>query len=148
MIEFASDNFRLAGIVVEMLLLAGHFEVAATGKVAINRFFAHELLNTIDRCQGRGVHALGALAAVICHEPVHPQLETGEHHAAVARTGAPAESPVKPAPMTATSACCGGGCVASVGGISAVVSQKFCSRSVMLPSKHRSLFDHASFGES
>ena len=63
-IEFAGDDFGLAGVVVEMLLLAGDFEVAAAGEVAVDRFFAHDLFDAIYGGQRGGVHALGALAAV------------------------------------------------------------------------------------
>ncbi len=92
MIELARDHLRLAGVVVEMLLLAGHFQVAATREVAIDIFFADNLLHTIDGFEGCSVHALGAFAAIHRNELVHAQLHSSQNHAAIAGTGSPAES--------------------------------------------------------
>ena len=39
-VELARDHFHLAGVVVEVLLLAGDLQMAAAGKVAIDAFFA------------------------------------------------------------------------------------------------------------
>ena len=91
MLEFACDHFRLPRIIVEVLLLAGDFQVSATREVAVDALFAHDLLDAIDRVQRRRIHAPGTLAPVPRDELVHSQLHAREHHAAVARTRAPAD---------------------------------------------------------
>ena len=90
MIEFARDHFGLPRVVVEMFLLAGDFEMAATREIAVDVFFADNLLDAIDGRERRGVHAPRELASVHRDELVHAQLHAGQHHAAVAGTGSPA----------------------------------------------------------
>src|SRR5271165_743132 len=91
MIELAGDYLHLARIVVEMLLLAGHFEMAAAGEVAIDGFFSDDLLDAINGLQRRGVHAAGEIVSVHGDELVHAQLHAGQNHTAVAGTGSPAD---------------------------------------------------------
>ena len=50
-IELARDHLHLPRVIVEMLLLAGHFEMAATGEVAVDGFLTDDLLDAIDRWQ-------------------------------------------------------------------------------------------------
>src|SRR5258706_1421305 len=91
MIKFARNHLRLAAVVVEMLLLAGHFQVAATREVAVNSLVTNNLLHTIDGFEGRGVHALSEFASIDRDELVHAQLHAGQHHATVAGAGSPAD---------------------------------------------------------
>src|SRR5881628_3864097 len=74
-----------------MRLLAGDFEVAAARETAVDVFVTHDLLDAIDRFEGSGVHFAKGLAAVAFDERGNGQFHTGEDHAAVAATGAPAE---------------------------------------------------------
>ena len=90
-VELAGDDFGLAGVVVEMLLLAGDFEMSAAGEVAVDCFFDHDLFDAVDGGERRGIHALSEFASVHGDELVHAQLHAGEHHASIARTGAPAD---------------------------------------------------------
>ena len=91
MIELARNHFRLPRVIVEMLLLAGHFEMAAAGKVAVNCFLPNDLFDAIDRRKRCGVHAADEIASIHGDELVHAELHPGEHHAAVAGTGSPAD---------------------------------------------------------
>src|ERR1700690_2558845 len=91
MIELACNHLHLTSVIVEMLLLAGHFEVAAPGEVAVNGFFADNLLDAIDGLKGCGVHAAREIAFVHGDELVHAQFHTSQHHSAVAGAGTPAD---------------------------------------------------------
>ena len=64
MIELAGNYFHLPRIIVKMFLLAGHFEVAAAGEIAIDSFFADNLFDTINRSNRGCVHSLRSLAPV------------------------------------------------------------------------------------
>src|SRR6202042_170557 len=76
--------------IVEMLLLAGDFKVAATRKVAVDGFVSDYLLDAIDGGQRCRVHSLRELAPIPGDEFVPPQLHARQHHSAIAGTGAPA----------------------------------------------------------
>src|SRR5580698_5565947 len=89
-VEFARDQFSLPCVVVKMLLLAGYFEVATPREIAIDGFFADNPFHTIDGCQRCSIHPFGQLPSISGDELVHPKLQPGQHHAAIARTGAPA----------------------------------------------------------
>jgi len=90
-VEFAGDDFGLAGVIVKVLLLAGDFEMAAAGEIAGDGFFFHNLLYAVDGGERGGVHALGAFAAILGDELVDAQLHAGEDHASVAGAGAPSD---------------------------------------------------------
>ena len=90
-VELAGNDFRLAGVVVKVLLLAGDFEMAAAGEVAVDRFLAHDLFDAIHGRERGGVHALGPLAPVHRDELVYSEFHPGKDHPAIARTGAPAD---------------------------------------------------------
>src|SRR5690242_21442796 len=89
-VEFADNYFRLSGIVIEVLLLAGNFEMSATGEVTIDLFLADDRLHAINRGQRSSIHASGALAAIHRNQLVNSKLQASKDHAAVARAGAPA----------------------------------------------------------
>lgn len=84
MIEFARDHLRLPRVIVEMLLLAGYFEMAATGEITVDSFFADDPLDAIDGRKRGGVHAAGKVASVHGDELVHTELHPCQHHAPVA----------------------------------------------------------------
>ena len=71
MIELAGNHFGLPGVIVEMLLLAGDFNVAATRKVAVDGFVTDYLLDAIDGGQRCRVHSLRELASIHGDEFVH-----------------------------------------------------------------------------
>src|SRR5580704_8258833 len=52
-IELARNHIRLARIIVEMLLLAGHFKMAATREIAVDYFFLDNPLDAIDGLERR-----------------------------------------------------------------------------------------------
>src|SRR2546421_11389349 len=66
--------------------------MAASREIAVQFFFAHDSLDAIDGIERSGIHFAHGFAAVTPNQRRHRQLHTGEHHAAVAGTGAPAES--------------------------------------------------------
>ena len=63
-VELAGDDLSLPGIIVEMLLLAGNFQMTAPGEVAVNLFLANDLFDAIERSQRSSVHTLGPFASV------------------------------------------------------------------------------------
>src|SRR4029077_19027434 len=89
MVEFAGEHFNLAGIVIEMGLFAGDFEVPGADEIAGDVFFFHDTLDRVDGLKRSGVHASRQLASILRDELVDAKLQSGEHHAAVARTRAP-----------------------------------------------------------
>src|SRR6267378_601208 len=91
MVEFAGDHFNLAGIVIEMRLLAGDFEVSGADEIADNVFLLHDALDRVDGLKRCGVHAVRELASILRDELVDAKLQPGEHHATVARTRAPSD---------------------------------------------------------
>src|SRR4051794_12503407 len=91
MIEFASNDFYLPGIVVEMALLAGNFEMSRAGEIAGDTFFFDDALGARDGFERGGVHAARKFAAILRNQFIDSQLQSGEHHAAVTRTSAPAD---------------------------------------------------------
>jgi hypothetical protein len=48
MIKLARDHFRLAGVIVEVLLLACDFKMAGAGEIAIDFFVPDDLLDAIN----------------------------------------------------------------------------------------------------
>ena len=48
MIEFASDDFSLAGVVIEVLPLARDLEVTGASKVAVDPLFINNRLDAVD----------------------------------------------------------------------------------------------------
>ena len=91
MVELACDDFSLASGIVEVVLLAGDFEMSAAGEVAIHGFFPDDLFDAVERLERGGIHAPGPLAAIPGDELVHAQFHPGEDHSAIAGTGAPAD---------------------------------------------------------
>ena len=91
MIELASDDFHLAGVVVEVTLLAGDLQMAGAGEIAGDVFFFHNALDAGDGVERGRVHTAREVASVLCDELIHAQLQPREDHAAVARTGAPTD---------------------------------------------------------
>ncbi len=65
--------------------------MAAAREVAVDIFFADDLLDQIDRFERRGVHLAYGLPAVALDQRGHRQLHPGENHAAVAGAGAPSK---------------------------------------------------------
>ena len=63
-IELTGNHFDLAGVVVEVHLLAGDFEMAGAGEVTGNALFVHNALDAIDRVERGSVHAAGEFATV------------------------------------------------------------------------------------
>ena len=63
----------------------------AAREVAVDALLAHNLLHAINRGQRRRVQALRPLPPVPGNQPVDSQFQAAEHHAAVARTGSPAD---------------------------------------------------------
>ena len=64
------DYFGLAGIVVEVSLLASDFEMAGAGKIAVDVFFFDHALYCIDCFERRGVHATREIAPILRNELV------------------------------------------------------------------------------
>src|SRR5579859_2721919 len=91
-VEIASDDLRLARIVVEMLLLASHLEMSTARKVAVDSLFLNDFLYAIHGLERCRVHALRAFTAVHRDKLVHSQLHPGKNHAAIAGTGAPTDA--------------------------------------------------------
>ena len=75
-----------------MRLLASDFQMSAAREVAINIFFAYDLLNQINRPQGCRVHAPRSFDPVPIGKSPWVQLEAGQHHASVAGTCAPSDA--------------------------------------------------------
>ena len=75
-----------------MCLLAGNFQMAAARKIALDLFFANNLLDAVDGLKRRGVHFADDFYAVALDQRRRRKLHPGKHHTAVPRTGAPAES--------------------------------------------------------
>ena len=91
-VEFAADHFNLAGVVIEMRLFAGDFEVSGAGEIASDVLLLHDALDGADCLKRRGVHAAGQFASIHRDKFVDAEFESGKHHAAVARTRAPTDS--------------------------------------------------------
>ena len=91
MVEFPCDQCRRLGVAIKVRLFAGHFEMPAAREVTVDLLFAHDLFDGIDGDYRSSVHTLNLFAAVARDQGGHGQLHPGQHHASVARTGAPAE---------------------------------------------------------
>src|SRR5262249_48828735 len=89
-IEFALDECSGLFVAVKVRLFAGYFEVAAAREIAVDIFFAHDLLNTVDRLERSRIHLAHGLASVALEERGGGQLHASENHTAVARARAPA----------------------------------------------------------
>lgn len=89
-VEITINDFCLPGVIVEVLLLAGDFKMAAARQVAGDHLFANDLFDAVDGGQRSSVHALREFASVPGDEFVDPQLHAAEDHASIAGTGTPA----------------------------------------------------------
>ena len=92
MLEFALGARSGGGVVIEMRLLAGDFQMAAAGEAAVDALFVDDFFDEINGFEGSRVHALDEFAAVAFDQRGHGKFQPGEDHAAVAGAGAPAES--------------------------------------------------------
>ena len=90
MIEFARDDLHLARIIVKVRLFACDFQMPGAREIARDVLFLNDALDRCNRLQRRGVHAPRQLAPVHRDQFVDAELQPGEHHAAIARTRAPA----------------------------------------------------------
>src|SRR5262249_53559012 len=90
-VKLTRDQFDGAPIVVEMRLLAGYLQVTAAGEVAIDPFLANDLLHQVDGGEGSGIHTFCGFQSVAGNQSFNSKLHAGKDHAAVARTGAPAD---------------------------------------------------------
>ena len=91
-IEFALDERSGFFIASEVHLLARDFEMAAAREVTVDVFLADDLLDAVDGVERGGVHFAHGFPAVVFDERRHRELHAAEDHAAVPRTGPPAES--------------------------------------------------------
>ena len=91
MIKFARNHLNLPRIVIEMRLFAGYFEMPGPAKIAGDALLFHDALDGVDALERDGVHTARELAAIHRDEFVDAELQSGEHHATVARTRAPAD---------------------------------------------------------
>src|SRR5260370_40644163 len=66
--------------------------MAAAREIAIDVFFAADLLDALDGVERGGVHFAYGFPAVAPDERRHGQLHAGKNHAAITGAGAPANS--------------------------------------------------------
>ena len=64
MIELALDQRGGFFVVIEVRLLTGNFQMAATREIAVDIFFADDLLDAVDGVERRGVHSSNGFPAV------------------------------------------------------------------------------------
>jgi len=74
-----------------MGLLAGHFQVAAAGEIAVDSLFLDDSLDKVDGFERSGVHVLHSFTAIPFDQRGHGQFHPGQDHAAVAAACAPAQ---------------------------------------------------------
>ena len=72
-----------------VLQLRSHLQMAASGKIAVDLLFSNDPFDTINRLHRRLVHLRCEIAAHLRAQLHNAQLQTREHHSAVARTGSP-----------------------------------------------------------
>ncbi len=89
--EFALSKRCGFLVAIEMRLLAGYFEVATTGEIAVDLFFVDDLLDAINGVERSGAHLAHGFDAVAPDERGRGKLHSGKDHSAVARTRSPAE---------------------------------------------------------
>jgi hypothetical protein len=89
MIELARYDLGLSSEALEMLLFARDLEVAAAQEIALYVFLADNFFDAVDRGNRGGIHLPRLFAPILSYQLIHSELEAGENHAAIARTGAP-----------------------------------------------------------
>src|SRR5439155_155073 len=87
--KFSLNRLRAAPESVKVLRFACDFQMTATRKIAVDIFFAHDRLNGIDRFERGRVNPLRGFSSISGDQRRRAELQSGEHHAAVAAARPP-----------------------------------------------------------